>query len=130
MNTVRTQLLGDAEPIETARTWMRIWEANHSVHAITNIAIPMVLHASQVFSHSSIASIPCLDLSSIPRCAASSLVSRVPAAMSQPETKSQSGSMEKAPSTSVHDIGQDASSELDLLAYHEHNAGRLVVDPE
>ena len=23
-----------------------------------------------------------------------------------------------------------AGSELDLVAYHEHNAGRLVVDPE
>lgn len=23
-----------------------------------------------------------------------------------------------------------ASSEFDLLAYHEHNAGRLVIDPE
>lgn len=54
--------------------------------------------------------------------------------MSEPETKSHSGSMEKgsAGSASGHDDAatKDASSEIDLFAYHEHNAGRLVVDPE
>ena len=50
--------------------------------------------------------------------------------MSETETKSQSGSVEKAASASVHDISKETNSEIDLLAYHEHNAGRLVVDPE
>ena len=35
----------------------------------------------------------------------------------------------------VEEKGRDrassqAGSEIDLVAYHEHNAGRLVVDPE
>lgn len=51
--------------------------------------------------------------------------------MSQNETKSQSGSMEKAPTPSIHDeLPNKSMSQIDLLAYHEHNAGRLVVDPE
>ena len=28
------------------------------------------------------------------------------------------------------DSGSEEGSEFDLLAYHEHNAGRLVIDPE
>ena len=49
--------------------------------------------------------------------------------MAEPETKSQSGSMEKGSDIQdqVHEAG---SSEIDLLEYHEHNAGRLVIDPE
>ena len=43
---------------------------------------------------------------------------------------STSGSVEKEVSASVHDLAKESSSEIDLLAYHEHNAGRLVVDPE
>ena len=50
--------------------------------------------------------------------------------MSENETKSQSGSVEKEASASVHDLSKESTSEIDLLAYHEHNAGRLVVDPE
>lgn len=45
------------------------------------------------------------------------------------ETKSQ-GSMEKEQVSSEHDDLQKPMKEIDLLAYHEHNAGRLVVDPE
>lgn len=50
--------------------------------------------------------------------------------MSEPETKSQTGSTEKGPLSSVSDVPKESHSEIDLLAYHEHNAGRLVVDPE
>ncbi|GJE86681.1 MFS general substrate transporter [Phanerochaete sordida] len=50
--------------------------------------------------------------------------------MSEPETKSQTGSTEKGPTSSVSDVPKESHSEIDLLAYHEHNAGRLVVDPE
>ncbi|EKM56913.1 uncharacterized protein PHACADRAFT_254299 [Phanerochaete carnosa HHB-10118-sp] len=46
------------------------------------------------------------------------------------ETKSQSGSTEKVATSSVNDIPKESTDEIDLLAYHEHNAGRLVVDPE
>lgn len=45
------------------------------------------------------------------------------------ETKSQ---VDSVPEKSV-EAGQDASagsSTIDLLSYHEHNAGRLVIDPE
>ena len=46
------------------------------------------------------------------------------------ETKSQTGSFtEKTSDVQEHAI-DGSSSEIDLLAYHEHNAGRLVVDPE
>jgi hypothetical protein len=52
--------------------------------------------------------------------------------MSENETKSHTGSLEKGStgSGSGHDVAVRDAQEIDLLAYHEHNAGRLVVDPE
>lgn len=52
--------------------------------------------------------------------------------MSTSETKSQTDSVpEKSPQGAAQERSIDPhSSELDLIAYHEHNAGRLVVDPE
>ena len=53
--------------------------------------------------------------------------------MAENEAKSHEGSMEKgsAGSTgSVHDDVIEAKEEIDFTLYHEHNAGRLVVDPE
>lgn len=51
--------------------------------------------------------------------------------MSETETKSQSGSVEKAHSASLQeDAVKEVRNEIDLVSYHEHNAGRLVVDPE
>lgn len=41
------------------------------------------------------------------------------------------GSIDEKGSTSVEEqLVGELSSEIDLLAYHEHNAGRLVIDPE
>lgn len=38
---------------------------------------------------------------------------------------------EKVSNSAIHDTAVDPdSSTIDLLSYHEHNAGRLVVDPE
>ena len=51
--------------------------------------------------------------------------------MSENETKSQSGSDEKAQTASVQEeLVKEPRKELDLVSYHEHNAGRLVVDPQ
>ena len=48
--------------------------------------------------------------------------------MMDTEAKSQTNSMEKGSDVQVS--MSNAGSEIDLLEYHEHNAGRLVVDPE
>ena len=50
--------------------------------------------------------------------------------MGDSDTKSHSGSMEKGSTGSAVEVLTKESSQLDLLAYHEHNAGRLVIDPE
>ncbi|KIP06311.1 hypothetical protein PHLGIDRAFT_465509 [Phlebiopsis gigantea 11061_1 CR5-6] len=51
--------------------------------------------------------------------------------MSETETKSQSGSVEKAQTGSVQEeLVKESRKQLDLVSYHEHNAGRLVVDPQ
>lgn len=49
---------------------------------------------------------------------------------SDPESKSASGSVEEKGSMVQEQISMANTSEIDLLEYHEHNAGRLVVDPE
>ena len=52
---------------------------------------------------------------------------------------SQAVTMEKNETTnSIHEVDEKSrdrassqtGSEFDLFAYHEHNAGRLVIDPE
>ena len=52
-------------------------------------------------------------------------------------TDKETATMEKQEAThsmsEADEKGRDGSpdgSEFDLLAYHDHNAGRLVVDPE
>ncbi len=50
--------------------------------------------------------------------------------MSDSESKSHPESVAEKGSD-IHDNGGEGNiSEIDLLDYHEHNAGRLVVDPE
>ena len=48
------------------------------------------------------------------------------------DTRSQSDSLPEKNSEGVgHDTnGNSEGSTIDLLSYHEHNAGRLVIDPE
>ena len=50
--------------------------------------------------------------------------------MSENENKSAGGSIEEKGSITQERISVVNTSEVDLLEYHEHNAGRLVVDPE
>ena len=45
------------------------------------------------------------------------------------DSKSHDGSMGEK-SSDIQDNVKEVGSEIDLLDYHEHNAGRLVVDPE
>jgi preprotein translocase subunit Sec61beta len=41
-------------------------------------------------------------------------------------------SHEKAlsPTNEKHEVESDGTSEIDLLAFHEEHAGRLIIDPE
>ncbi|KAI0318085.1 major facilitator superfamily domain-containing protein [Amylostereum chailletii] len=56
--------------------------------------------------------------------------------MSQPKTSSPPFDTQSSKGSDQHDekhriqSSQDSVSEIDLLSYHEHRAGRLVVDPE
>ena len=50
--------------------------------------------------------------------------------MADQENKSQTASVGEKGSEVQDSVRDVNSSELDLVEYHEHNAGRLVVDPE
>lgn len=57
--------------------------------------------------------------------------------MSEPETKDATGAQKVVDNDDIDSekaahagSGSVDDSEIDLLMYHEHNAGRLVVDPE
>lgn len=49
--------------------------------------------------------------------------------MSETKSQADSGSLPEKSLEAGHDTDAHSST-IDLLSYHEHNAGRLVIDPE